>query len=37
MIDGQMEIVLTSGIDYLFDDEKECTVIIRKLGGDLLR
>jgi len=31
IIDGQIEIILTSGIDYLFNDEKECTVIVRKL------
>lgn len=29
IIDGQIEIILTSGIDYLFNDEKECTVIVR--------
>ncbi len=26
IIDGQVEIILTSGIDYLFRDEKECTI-----------
>jgi hypothetical protein len=29
LIDGTMEIVITSGIDYLFDDTKECTLIFR--------
>lgn len=37
VIDGEVEIILTSGIDYLFDDEKECTIIVRKLDSDLLR
>ncbi|MBC2693794.1 MAG: hypothetical protein HF982_00635 [Desulfobacteraceae bacterium] len=30
-IDQKIEIVLTSGIDYLFDDAKECTLLIRKV------
>jgi len=30
-IDQKMEIVLTSGIDYLFDETKECTLIIRAI------
>jgi len=36
VIDGQIEIILTSGIDYLFSDEKECTIIVRKMDSDLL-
>lgn len=31
LIDRQMEIVVTSGIDYLFDNDKECTLIFRPL------
>lgn len=30
-IDGTIEIIFTSGIDYLFDDSKECTLVIRKV------
>ncbi|WP_027390281.1 hypothetical protein [Chrysiogenes arsenatis] len=30
LIDNQLEIVITSGIDYLFDASKECTLIIRE-------
>jgi len=37
IIDGQVEIILTSGIDYLFSDEKECTIIVRKVDSDFLR
>ena len=29
LIDRKMEIVITSGIDYLFDDTKECTLVFR--------
>lgn len=29
LIDRQVEVVLTSGVDYLFDENKECTVLIR--------
>lgn len=29
-IDGKMEVVITSGIDYLFDTDKECTLIVRE-------
>ena len=29
LIDRKMEIVITSGMDYLFDDTKECTLVIR--------
>jgi len=36
VIDGKVEIILTSGIDYLFDDAKECTIIVRKVGSDFL-
>lgn len=36
IIDRQIEIILTSGIDYLFSDEKECTIIVRKVDSDLL-
>lgn len=30
-IDGEMEVVITSGIDYLFDTDKECTLLVRKV------
>ncbi|MEA3285653.1 MAG: hypothetical protein U9Q00_11875 [Synergistota bacterium] len=30
LIDEKMEIVITSGIDYLFDDKKECILIFRR-------
>jgi len=30
LIDKAMEIIITSGIDYLFDKSKECTVICRR-------
>lgn len=30
LIDGKMEIVITSGIDYLFDASKECTLLVRQ-------
>lgn len=30
-IDGKMEVVITSGIDYLFDTDKECTLLVRKV------
>lgn len=30
-IDGKMEVVITSGIDYLFDTDKECTLLVRKI------
>ncbi len=36
IIDGRVEIILTSGIDYLFSDEKECTIIVRKVDSDFL-
>lgn len=29
LIDRAMEVVITSGVDYLFDDSKECTLIFR--------
>jgi hypothetical protein len=29
LIDNRIEVLITSGIDYLFDQSKECTVIIR--------
>jgi len=31
-IDGKIEIIFTSGIDYLFDASKECTLLIRAVG-----
>jgi hypothetical protein len=37
IIDEQIEVVLTSGIDYLFSDDKECTMIVRKVNNDILR
>mgnify|MGYP001140464573 CR=1 FL=1 len=30
-IDNKMEVVITSGIDYLFDTTKECTLLVRTL------
>jgi hypothetical protein len=30
LIDNQIEIILTSGFDYLFDENKEFTYIVRK-------
>lgn len=33
LIDRKMEIVITSGIDYLFDDTKECTLLFRLKNG----
>lgn len=30
LIDKAMEIIITSGIDYLFDKTKECTIICRR-------
>jgi len=30
-IDNQIEVVITSGIDYLFDASKECTLLIRSI------
>jgi len=36
IIDGKIEIILTSGIDYLFSDDKECTMIVRKVDDDIL-
>jgi hypothetical protein len=32
MIDSKMEVVITSGIDYLFDTNKECTLLVRKIA-----
>lgn len=29
LIDGQLEVVVTSGIDYLFDTGKECSLLVR--------
>lgn len=29
LIDEQIELIITSGIDYLFDNSKECTIVIR--------
>ncbi|AOY60114.1 hypothetical protein [Desulfococcus multivorans] len=31
-IDSQMEIVITSGIDYLFDNNKECTLVFQTIS-----
>jgi len=31
-IDGTIEIIFTSGIDYLFDASKECTLVVRAVG-----
>jgi hypothetical protein len=31
LIDGKMEVVITSGVDYLFDTDKECTLLVRKV------
>lgn len=30
IIDNQVQVIMTSGIDYLFDEDKECTVIVRR-------
>ena len=32
LIDDKMEVVITSGIDYLFDTSKECTLLVRKVN-----
>lgn len=29
LIDEKIELIITSGIDYIFDDSKECTIVIR--------
>ena len=29
LIDEKIELIITSGIDYLFDNSKECTIVIR--------
>ena len=31
LLDDKLEILITSGIDYVFDDSKECTVVFRSL------
>ncbi len=31
LIDNQIEVIITSGIDYLFDTTKECTIIVRQV------
>jgi hypothetical protein len=31
LIDGNTEIIVTSGIDNLFTDEKECTMVVREI------
>jgi hypothetical protein len=31
MVGVSSYIIFTSGIDYLFDDSKECTLVIRKV------
>ena len=31
MIDNKIEVVITSGIDYLFDTSKECTLLVREI------
>jgi len=33
IVDRKIQIILTSGIDYLIDTSKDFTYIIRKLGG----
>jgi hypothetical protein len=30
IIDNRVQVIMTSGIDYLFDEDKECTIIVRK-------
>ncbi|MBE0508371.1 MAG: hypothetical protein IBX50_16910 [Marinospirillum sp.] len=32
LIDGELEVVVTSGIEYLFDTSKECTLLVRKIN-----
>jgi len=32
LFDGKMEVVVTSGIDHLFDTDKECTLLVRKMA-----
>ena len=31
LIDNKIEVVITSGIDYLFDTSKECTLLVREI------
>jgi thymidylate kinase len=31
LIDNKIEVIITSGIDYLFDTTKECTIIVRQV------
>lgn len=31
LIDGNVEIIVTSGIDHLFADDKECTMVVRQV------
>lgn len=33
LIDKRVEIILTSGVDYIFDENKECTAIIRAVNA----
>lgn len=33
IVDKKIQIILTSGIDYLMDTSKDFTYIIQKLGG----
>lgn len=33
LIDRKVEIILTSGVDYIFDESKECTAIIRAVNN----
>lgn len=32
LIDNAMEVVITSGVDYLFDTSKECTLLVRQVS-----
>jgi hypothetical protein len=34
LIDGKTEIIVTSGIDHLFTDEKECTMVVRRVQAN---
>lgn len=32
LIDGKVEIIISSGIDYIFDNSKECLIVVRLLN-----
>jgi hypothetical protein len=34
LIDGRLEIIVTSGIDHLFKNRKECTIVVRYVRAD---